>query len=194
MRTLCPWQVSCHQLPRPQHWTPGHPTPSKIQGHLIAGKPQGHFRDRTTEQKGTDGLVRMKRRRGEFGQPIIRKTRETRKIKMHHCLVCQVIMRWGRSIDTQCSDSLVKVMGKEIERNEKNSSDKERRNTKKKIIPVVSDSSESSPSPEDPSSPADSPHSSSLSSRMRSFQQSSLRQHDVENIKDKLNNSLSKHR
>jgi len=83
------------------------------------------------------------------------------------------------------------VMGKEKERNEKKLLDKERKNTKKKIIPVVSDSSESSPSPEDPSSPADSPHSSSLSSRMRSFQQSSLRQHDVENIKNKFNNSLS---
>merc|ERR1719430_677743 len=82
-------------------------------------------------------------------------------------------------------------MGKEKERNESKLLDKERKNTKKKIIPVVSDSSESSPSPEDPSSPADSPHSSSLSSRMRSFQQSSLRQHDVENIKDKFNNSLS---
>jgi len=65
------------------------------------------------------------------------------------------------------------------------------KNTKKKIIPVVSDSSESSPSPDDPSSPTDSPRSTSLSSRFRSSQQSSLRQHDVENIKDKLNNSLS---
>jgi len=84
------------------------------------------------------------------------------------------------------------VMGKDIARKEKKILDKERRNTKKKIIPVVSDSSESSPSPEDPSSPADSPHSSSLSSRIHSLQHSSLSL-DIENIKDKVNATLSFH-
>ena len=40
---------------------------------------------------------------------------------------------------------------------EKKPNDKEEKFSKKKIIPVQSDSSESSPSPEEPSTPVDSP-------------------------------------
>ena len=66
--------------------------------------------------------------------------------------------------------------------------------TKKKIIPVVSDSSESSPSPE-PSTPVDSPQPSSISSRFRMSQRSSLSLHDEDNMQSlgqKLKNSYSK--
>ena len=67
--------------------------------------------------------------------------------------------------------------------------------TKKKIIPVVSDSSESSPSPEEPSTPVDSPQPSSISSRFRMSQRSSLSLQDEENTQSlgqKLKNSYSK--
>ena len=67
--------------------------------------------------------------------------------------------------------------------------------TKKKIIPVVSDSSESSPSPEEPSTPVDSPQPSSISSRFRMSQRSSLSLQDEDNMQSlgkKLKNSYSK--
>ena len=66
---------------------------------------------------------------------------------------------------------------------------------KKKIIPVVSDSSESSPSPEEPSTPVDSPQPSSISSRFRMSQRSSLSVQDEDNMQalgQKLKNSYSK--
>ena len=72
---------------------------------------------------------------------------------------------------------------------EKKASHKEMKNIKKKIIPVVSDSSESSPSPEEPSSPIGSPRSSSLSSRFRHSKKKT--QMEIETIKDKLNKSFS---
>ena len=74
---------------------------------------------------------------------------------------------------------------------EKKASHKEMKNIKKKIIPVVYDSSESSPSPEEPSSPIGSPRSSSISSRFRHSKKNN--QMDIETMKDKLNNSFSKH-
>ena len=74
---------------------------------------------------------------------------------------------------------------------EKKASHKEMKNIKKKIIPVVSDSSESSPSPEEPSSPIGSPRSSSLSSRFRHPKKKNKM--EIETIKDKLNKSFSKH-
>jgi hypothetical protein len=56
----------------------------------------------------------------------------------------------------------------------------EEKSTKKKIIPVVSDSSESSPSPEEPSTPVDSPQPSPISSRFRMSQRSRLSlQHEM---------------
>ena len=67
--------------------------------------------------------------------------------------------------------------------------------TKKKIIPVVSDSSESSPSPDEPSTPVDSPQPSSISSRFRMSQRSRLSLQDEENMQylgKKLKNSYSK--
>ena len=67
--------------------------------------------------------------------------------------------------------------------------------TKKKIIPVVSDSSESSPSPDEPSTPTDSPQPSSISSRFRMSQRSRLSLQDEENMQylgKKLKNSYSK--
>ena len=67
--------------------------------------------------------------------------------------------------------------------------------TKKKIIPVVSDSSESSPSPDEPSTPIDSPQPSSIYSRFRMSQRSSLSLHDEDNMQSlgqKLKNSYSK--
>ena len=67
--------------------------------------------------------------------------------------------------------------------------------TKKKIIPVVSDSSESSPSPEEPSTPVDSPQPSSISSRFRMSQRSSSSLQDEDNMQSlgqKLKNSYSK--
>jgi Rab11 family-interacting protein 1/2/5 len=66
--------------------------------------------------------------------------------------------------------------------------------TKKKIIPVVSDSSESSPSPEEPSTPVDSPQPSSISSRFRMSQRStvSLQGEDtMQSLGQKLKNSYS---
>ena len=66
---------------------------------------------------------------------------------------------------------------------------------KRKIIPVVSDSSESSSSPEEPSTPVDSPQPSSISSRFRMSQRSSLSLQDEENMHSlgqKLKNSYSK--
>ena len=68
-----------------------------------------------------------------------------------------------------------------------------KKNSKKKIIPVVSDSSESSPFPEEPSSPIDSPQPLSLSSTFRNSQKKILNQQEVENMRGKLKNSLSKH-
>ena len=65
-----------------------------------------------------------------------------------------------------------------------------KKNIKKKIIPVVSDSSESSPSPEEPSSPIE---SLSLSSRPRNSQKKILNQPEVENMRGKLKNSLSQY-
>ena len=74
---------------------------------------------------------------------------------------------------------------------EKKSFQKEGKNFKKKIIPVVSDSSESSPSPEEPSSPVGSPRSGSLSFR---FSNSKMKnQMEIETMKDTLSNSFSKH-
>ena len=67
--------------------------------------------------------------------------------------------------------------------------------TKKKIIPVVSDSSESSPSPDEPSTPIDSPQPSSISSGFRMSQRSILSLHDEDNMQSlgqKLKNSYSK--
>ena len=68
-----------------------------------------------------------------------------------------------------------------------------KKTTKKKIIQVVSDSSEASPSPKEPSSPVDSPQPLSLSSVFRNSQKSSLNQQEDENMRGKLKNSLSKH-
>merc|ERR1719245_2289258 len=65
---------------------------------------------------------------------------------------------------------------------------------KKKIIPVVSDSSESSPSPEEPSSPTDSPQPSSISSRFRSSQRSTVSMQEdatLHSLGQKLKNSYS---
>ena len=65
---------------------------------------------------------------------------------------------------------------------------------KKKIIPVVSDSSESSPSPEEPSTPVDSPQPSSMSSRFRMSQRSNLSLQGDDNMQSlgqKLKNSYS---
>jgi hypothetical protein len=66
---------------------------------------------------------------------------------------------------------------------------------KKKIIPVVSDSSESSPYPDEPSTPIDSPQPSSISSRFRMSQRSSTSLNGEENMQSlgqKLKNSYSK--
>jgi len=66
--------------------------------------------------------------------------------------------------------------------------------TKKKIIPVVSDSSESSPSPEEPSTPIDSPQPSSISSRFRMSQRSVLStqgEDSMMSLGQKLRNSYS---
>jgi hypothetical protein len=66
--------------------------------------------------------------------------------------------------------------------------------TKKKIIPVVSDPSESSPSPEQPSTPVDSPQPSSISSRFRMSKRSSFSQQAEDNMQSlgqKLKNSYS---
>ena len=63
---------------------------------------------------------------------------------------------------------------------------------KKKIIPVVSDSSESSPSPEEPSTPVDSPQPSSISSRMSQRSNISLQGDDnMQSLGQKLKNSYS---
>ena len=65
---------------------------------------------------------------------------------------------------------------------------------KKKIIPVVSDSSESSPSPEEPSTPVDSPKQSSISSRLRMSQRSNISLQGDDNMQSlgqKLKNSYS---
>ena len=66
--------------------------------------------------------------------------------------------------------------------------------SKKKIIPVVSDSSESSPSPEEPSTPLDSPQPSSISSRFRMSQRSVLgtqSEDSMMSLGQKLKNSYS---
>ena len=74
--------------------------------------------------------------------------------------------------------------------------DKQEKTTKKKIIPVVSDSSDSSPSPEEPSTPVDSPTPSSISSRFRMSQGNGFGQQEEENLNkslgQKLKNSYSK--
>ena len=65
---------------------------------------------------------------------------------------------------------------------------------KKKIIPVVSDLSESSPSPEKPSTPVDSPTPSSMSSRFRMSQRSNISLQGDDNLQSlgqKLKNSYS---
>ena len=67
-------------------------------------------------------------------------------------------------------------------------------NGKKKIIPVVSDSSESSPSPDEPSTPLDSPQPSSISSRFRMSQRSLQGNNDMASLGQKLKNSYSKYR
>merc|ERR1719410_2361766 len=54
--------------------------------------------------------------------------------------------------------------------------------SKKKIIPVISDSSESSPSPEEPSTPLDSPQPSSISSRFRMSERSVLGTQSQDNM------------
>ena len=82
-------------------------------------------------------------------------------------------------------------MEKDSEANEQTAAVKENQITKKKIIPVVSDSSESSPSPEEPSSPINFSRSSTLSSRFRKSQKNN--QIELENTKDKRNNSFSKY-
>lgn len=64
-------------------------------------------------------------------------------------------------------------------------------NGKKKIIPVVSDSSESSPSPDEPSTPLDSPQPSSISSRFRMSQRSLQGNNDMASLGQKLKNSYS---
>jgi hypothetical protein len=73
--------------------------------------------------------------------------------------------------------------------------DKQEKTTKKKIIPVVSDSSDSSPSPEEPSTPVDSP-TPSISSRFRISQKNGFGQQEEENLNkslgQKLKNSYSK--
>jgi hypothetical protein len=63
---------------------------------------------------------------------------------------------------------------------------------RKKIIPVVSDSSESSPSPEEPSTPVDSPQPSSISSRFRMSQRSIKDEENMHSLGQKLKNSYSK--
>jgi len=73
---------------------------------------------------------------------------------------------------------------------ERKTNEKEKKTTKKKIIPVVSDS-DSSPSPEEPSSPADTAQPLSLSARFRNSQRISQNQKEVESIKGKLKNSSS---
>jgi len=72
---------------------------------------------------------------------------------------------------------------------ERKSFQKEGKNFKKKIIPVVSDSSESSPSPEEPSSPVGSPRSGSLSFRFSNSKKKN--QMEIETMKDTLSNSFS---
>ena len=75
------------------------------------------------------------------------------------------------------------------------SQDKAKPVSKKKIIPVVSDSSESSPSPEEPSTPIDSPQPSSISSRFRMSQRSILStqgEDTMMSLGQKLKNSYSK--
>ena len=67
-------------------------------------------------------------------------------------------------------------------------------NGKKKIIPVVSDSSESSPSPDEPSTPLDSPQPSSISSRFRMSQRSLQGNNDMASLGQKLKNSYSEYR
>jgi len=74
------------------------------------------------------------------------------------------------------------------------SQDKAKPVSKKKIIPVVSDSSESSPSPEEPSTPIDSPQPSSISSRFRMSQRSILSTQGEDammSLGQKLKNSYS---
>ena len=72
----------------------------------------------------------------------------------------------------------------------------EEKQTKKKIIPVQSDSSESSSSPEEPSTPVDYPQPISLSSRFRLSQRNSFNQQEEKDRKkflgQKLKNSYSK--
>ena len=72
----------------------------------------------------------------------------------------------------------------------------ESKTMKKKIIPVQSDSSESSPSPEEPSTPVDSPQPpSSHSSRFRLSQRNGFKHQEEEEMKSlgqKLKNSYSK--
>ena len=62
------------------------------------------------------------------------------------------------------------------------------KNIKKKIIPVVSDSSESSASPEESSSPIE---SLTLFSRFRNSKKKMLNQKDVKHMRGRLSNSLS---
>jgi len=86
------------------------------------------------------------------------------------------------------------AMGRESKNKEK-PEDKEEKFSKKKIIPVQSDSSESSPSPEEPSTPVDSPQPLSLSSRFRSSNRNTRSQHIEEEknmeLGQKLKNSFS---
>ena len=67
---------------------------------------------------------------------------------------------------------------------------------KKKIIPVQSDLSESSPFPEEPSTPVESPQPLSHSSKFRLSQRNSLKQQKKEDrnksLGQKLNSSFSK--
>ena len=91
---------------------------------------------------------------------------------------------------------LFQAMKKNIsnKENDKNSEITDK-SMKKKIIPVVSDSSESSASPEEPSTPVDSPQPSSMSSRFRMSQRSNLSLQGDDNMQSlgqKLKNSYSK--
>merc|ERR1719277_1651191 len=82
------------------------------------------------------------------------------------------------------------AMASEENIKERKTNEKEKKTTKKKIIPVVSDS-DSSPSPEEPSSPADSSQNLTLSARFRNSQRLNQNQLEVETIREKLKYSSS---
>ena len=75
-----------------------------------------------------------------------------------------------------------------VEKDAKKENDVLEKNTKKKIIPVQSDSSESSPSPEEPSTPVGSHKPLSLSSRFNLQDEEEINK----SLGQKLKNNYSK--